>query len=167
MYSQCISIKDRCLPVYYEQLVLHPEAEIRKVLKFLDIPWSDTVFNFLIIHSNFILFNLQVLNHDKYIGDKIQLSKTEKSSDQVIKPVNLEGLYTWTGKISDNILKSIDTLAPMLKELGYDTKSKFPNYGKPDKAVEENMKKIKSNQQFYFDKAANVSDIFKQLHGIR
>jgi protein-tyrosine sulfotransferase len=53
MYSQCISIKDRCLPVYYEQLVLHPEAEIRKVLKFLEIPWSDTVFNFLIIHSKF------------------------------------------------------------------------------------------------------------------
>ena len=48
MYSQCISVTDRCLPVFYEQLVLHPEAEIRKILNFLNIPWSDNVFVFFI-----------------------------------------------------------------------------------------------------------------------
>lgn len=29
--------------VYYEQLVLHPETMLRKILSFLDIPWHDSV----------------------------------------------------------------------------------------------------------------------------
>ena len=29
MYTQCNSVRERCLLVYYEQLVLHPEGEMR------------------------------------------------------------------------------------------------------------------------------------------
>lgn len=36
--------------VYYEQLVLHPEEWMRKILKFLDIPWNDSVLH----HEEFI-----------------------------------------------------------------------------------------------------------------
>uniref|UniRef100_A0A8V5GKA0 Protein-tyrosine sulfotransferase n=1 Tax=Melopsittacus undulatus TaxID=13146 RepID=A0A8V5GKA0_MELUD len=44
MYSQCLEIgRSRCLPVYYEQLVLHPEQSMHTIMKFLDISWSDTV----------------------------------------------------------------------------------------------------------------------------
>ena len=44
MYQQCLHMgKHRCLLVHYEQLVLHPKAEMTKVLKFLDIPWDDVV----------------------------------------------------------------------------------------------------------------------------
>ena len=44
--------------VYYEQLVLHPETEMRKLLTFLDLPWNSSV-----------------LNHEALIGKDISLSK--------------------------------------------------------------------------------------------
>lgn len=43
MYTQCLEAADKCLPVHYEQLVLHPEKWMRTLLKFLDIPWNDAV----------------------------------------------------------------------------------------------------------------------------
>lgn len=44
MYAQCMEVgRDKCLPVYYEQLVLHPQRSLRRILDFLGIPWSDTV----------------------------------------------------------------------------------------------------------------------------
>ena len=47
MYSQCMIVGPaRCHPVYYEQLVLRPEKEMRKLFKFLNIPWSDAVKHF-------------------------------------------------------------------------------------------------------------------------
>lgn len=44
MFSQCQGAgKGRCLPVHYEQLVLHPEEEMRKLLHFLDLQWDPSV----------------------------------------------------------------------------------------------------------------------------
>jgi protein-tyrosine sulfotransferase len=51
MFVQCQLLgSDKCLLVYYEQLVLHPEKVMRKVLKFLDIPWNDNVLH----HEKFV-----------------------------------------------------------------------------------------------------------------
>ncbi len=33
----------KCMRVFYEQLVLHPRAELESILKFLGIPWSEIV----------------------------------------------------------------------------------------------------------------------------
>jgi len=44
MFSQCMAVKvDRCLPVYYEQLVLEPREQLRRVLKFIGVDWNDAV----------------------------------------------------------------------------------------------------------------------------
>ena len=32
-----------CLPVQYEDLVLHPKKAMERVLNFLDVPWDDWV----------------------------------------------------------------------------------------------------------------------------
>ena len=61
MYYQCLRVGlSRCFPVYYEQLVLHPEVMMKKILDFLDIPWDDSV-----------------LHHDQYINKPggVSLSK--------------------------------------------------------------------------------------------
>ena len=50
----------------YEQLVLHPEKEMQRLLTFLDIPWDSSV-----------------LRHEELIGSEIKLSNVERSSDQV------------------------------------------------------------------------------------
>lgn len=83
--------------------------------------------------------------------------RTEHSSDQVIKPINLEALTRWVGHIPDEIKKEIDTLAPMLKRLGYDTESDSPTYGAPDKLVLDNMQKLKENSEYWENKAKSYA----------
>ena len=51
MYFQCIKLgKQRCMVVFYEQMVLHPKEWMEKILSYLDIPWDDAVLH----HDQFI-----------------------------------------------------------------------------------------------------------------
>lgn len=120
------------MPVYYEQLVLHPEKTTKDIFNFLNITWNEAV-----------------LHHEKYIGDEISLSKVERSSDQVIKPVNLEALSTWVGKIPADVLADMDKIAPMLRKLGYDPEANPPNYGDPDPKIKENTFHIQQNREYW------------------
>lgn len=44
MYEQCQLVgSSRCMMVYYEQLVLHPAQSMKEILKFLDVPWNESV----------------------------------------------------------------------------------------------------------------------------
>ncbi|XP_078081064.1 protein-tyrosine sulfotransferase 1-like isoform X1 [Mustelus asterias] len=128
MYNQCLETGfNKCLPVHYEQLVLHPETWMKNVLKFLGVPW-----------------NKAVLHHEEMIGKAggVSLSKVERSTDQVIKPVNVEALTKWVGKIPHEVVREMPVIAPMLAKLGYDPYANPPNYGKPDPAVIENTKRV-------------------------
>ncbi|XP_068158841.1 protein-tyrosine sulfotransferase isoform X3 [Drosophila tropicalis] len=142
MHEQCRDIgKDRCMMVYYEQLVLHPEEWMRKILKFLDVPWNDAV-----------------LHHEEFINkpNGVPLSKVERSSDQVIKPVNLEALSKWVGQIPGDVVRDMADIAPMLSVLGYDPYANPPDYGKPDAWVEDNTSKLKANRILWESKAKKV-----------
>ncbi|XP_042090693.2 protein-tyrosine sulfotransferase 2 isoform X5 [Ovis aries] len=128
MYAQCMEVgKDKCLPVYYEQLVLHPRRSLKVILDFLGIAWSDAV-----------------LHHEDLIGKPggVSLSKIERSTDQVIKPVNLEALSKWTGHIPGDVLRDMAQIAPMLARLGYDPYANPPNYGNPDPIVINNTHRV-------------------------
>ncbi|XP_064159877.1 protein-tyrosine sulfotransferase 1 isoform X1 [Anguilla rostrata] len=127
MHAQCLEAQGRCLPVHYEQLVLHPERWMRTLLRFLDIPWDDAV-----------------LRHEELIGKAggVSLSKVERSTDQVIKPVNVEALSKWVGKIPGDVLRDMAVIAPMLARLGYDPHANPPNYGRPDPRVLDNTRRV-------------------------
>uniref|UniRef100_A0A182R032 Protein-tyrosine sulfotransferase n=1 Tax=Anopheles farauti TaxID=69004 RepID=A0A182R032_9DIPT len=142
MHEQCKEIgHDRCMMVYYEQLVLHPEEWMRKILHFLDIPWNDSV-----------------LHHEEFINKEngVALSKVERSSDQVIKPVNLEALSKWVGKIPSDVVRDMADIAPMLSVLGYDPYANPPDYGKPDTYVQENTYKVRSNSLMWEHRAKEL-----------
>jgi cobalamin biosynthesis protein CobD/CbiB len=66
------------MPVYYEQLALHPREWMTKIVTFLDLPWNDTV-----------------LHHQDFIGDKISLSRS----------VHLSNLMTYMYLISEIIIE--------------------------------------------------------------
>lgn len=119
--------EDKCLIVHYEQLVLQPKISMEKILSFLDIPWSDNV-----------------LHHEDFINQEngVVLSKVERSSDQVIKPVNLEALTKWVGKFPDDVVQDMQNIAPMLSVLGYNPYENPPNYGLADTFVKENTLKV-------------------------
>ncbi|ERE76806.1 protein-tyrosine sulfotransferase 2-like protein [Cricetulus griseus] len=84
MYAQCMEVgRDKCLPVYYEQLVLHPRRSLKRILDFLGIAWSDTV-----------------LHHEDLIGKPggVSLSNDTYLLSQVLKgdyktPANLKGYF--------------------------------------------------------------------------
>jgi len=125
MYQQCTHVgPDICLMVKYEALVLHPVAETKRIMKFLNIPWSDTM-----------------LNHEQHIAN-ISLSSVEKSTDQVIKPLYLEALTSWYDKFPDDVAADLHEIAPMLHVLGYDPKDMHQKYGTPDQFMLN-----KTNQQ--------------------
>lgn len=150
MYAQCISVgPETCMPVYYEQLVLHPETSMRSILSFLKIPWNEAT-----------------IHHEKYIGNEVSLSKVERSSDQVIKPVNLEALSNWVGKIPGDVLSQMDTIAPMLRKLGYDPFANPPNYGDADKKIKENTFHIQNNQEYWQELAKKYSIHVKDVPAV-
>ncbi|XP_071750823.2 tyrosylprotein sulfotransferase 1, like [Centroberyx gerrardi] len=121
MFSQCQgAAQGRCLPVRYEQLVLHPEEEMRKLLHFLELPWDSAV-----------------LHHEELIGKAggVSLSKVERSTDQVMKPVNTDALSKWVGHIPPDVLNDMAEIAPMLARLGYDPQANPPDYTRPEPIV--------------------------------
>lgn len=67
----------------------------------------------------------------------------ERSSDQVIKPVNLEAMSKWVGHIPDDVVRDMADIAPMLSILGYDPYANPPDYGKPDSWVKDNTSKVR------------------------
>lgn len=128
MYEQCKEIgEERCLIVHYEQLVLQPKISMEKILNFLNIPWNDNV-----------------LHHEDFINQAngVILSKVERSSDQVIKPLNLEALSKWVGQFPDDVVQDMSSIAPMLSVLGYNPYDNPPKYGSPDAFVKENTLKV-------------------------
>lgn len=138
MYSQCISLgPDICMPIHYEQLVLQPKPWMENVLNFLNVPWNESV-----------------LHHEKLVDKPggISISKLERSSDQVIKPINIEALSKWVGHIPSDVVRDMASVAPMLANLGYDPHANPPDYGKPDTFVLQNTNFIKQNQKLYAEK---------------
>ncbi|XP_013384364.1 protein-tyrosine sulfotransferase 1 [Lingula anatina] len=116
IYDQCVAVGNKqCLPVHYEQLVLHPKSEMERILNFLNVPWNDSV-----------------LHHEKSIGKPggVSLSRKELSTDQVNKPLNKDALWKWVDHIPQNTRENIGKIAPMLSVLGYDITSKRPTYEK-------------------------------------
>ena len=94
---------DSCMIVFYEQLVLNKTLTLRKLTNFLDLPWSDSM-----------------LNHEKFIGERVRISESEWSTSQIIQPIYTDSINAWVGKIPEEALKEVAISAPMLKELGYD-----------------------------------------------
>uniref|UniRef100_A0A1I7YI61 Protein-tyrosine sulfotransferase n=1 Tax=Steinernema glaseri TaxID=37863 RepID=A0A1I7YI61_9BILA len=143
MYDQCLEVgADRCLMVHYEQLVLHPSSQMKRILEFLDVKWDD-----------------KVLHHEDEVGKDIRLSKTERSTDQVVKPVNLDALSKWVNFYSADVVSDMPDIAPMLETLGYDPRANPPNYGKPDEEVVRKTQDVHQNGDKWYEKAVqSVND---------
>lgn len=73
----------------------------------------------------------------------------ERSSDQVVKPVNVEALTKWVGQIPKDVVADMAELAPMLAKLGYDPAANPPNYGSPDAFVADNTRRIRDQPSLW------------------
>mmetsp|Transcript_16859 Transcript_16859/g.26879 ORF Transcript_16859/g.26879 Transcript_16859/m.26879 type:complete len:311 (-) Transcript_16859:94-1026(-) len=85
-YNKCNNFgKDICINLRYERLILHTEEILRKISKFLGIP-----------------FHGQMMHHERLVGKgggkttrKIQVSNTEKSTDDVKQAIYNNSLTAW------------------------------------------------------------------------
>lgn len=144
MFNQCQQLGPTlCLPVYYEQLVLHPKPWLEQILSFLKVPWNESV-----------------LHHDQLVNKPggISLSKLERSTDQVIKPINLQALTKWVGHIPEDVVRDMANIAPMLSFLGYDPNLNPPDYGKPDSFVIRNNKIIEDNKMMWEERERELTE---------
>lgn len=91
-------------------------------------------------------------------------SRLERSSDQVIKPINIEALSKWVGHIPSDVVRDMASIAPMLATLGYDPNANPPDYGKPDAFVLQNTNFIKQNQKLW---AAKEQELQRQRELLR
>lgn len=90
-------------------------------------------------------------------------NRVERSSDQVIKPVNVEALSKWVGAIPDDVVEDMDTVAPMLATLGYDPKANPPKYGAPDPEVATNTYDVIKNHDKWTKAVKDVLQKSKHL----
>jgi len=151
MKDQCDQLGEgHCLKVPYEQLVLHPRKWMQNILSFLDLPWTE-----------------DVLHHEQQINkpNGISLSKVERSSDQVVKPVNLDALSKWVGHIPEDVISDMAEIAPMLEKLGYDptwSESNPPNYGTPDAVVVKNTNDVMKHNEEWERRGESVKKLSKK-----
>jgi len=105
MMGQCDELgPSKCLKVKYEDLVLDPKKQMERILDYLGLPWEENV-----------------LHHEDFVGKPggISLSKVERSSDQVVNPINKQAISKWVGSIPQDVIDDMENVAPMLKLLGY------------------------------------------------
>jgi protein-tyrosine sulfotransferase len=96
-----------CLIVVYEQLVEHKERTLKKIVEFLNVEWADSM-----------------MNHEKFVGDRVLLSDTEWSTDQIVKPIYTDSVDAWVGKLPDDVLKLFNKSSnTLLEKLGYNPKA--------------------------------------------
>lgn len=89
--------------------------------------------------------------------------RLERSTDQVIKPINIEALSKWVGQIPEDVVRDMADVAPMLATLGYDPNANPPNYGKPDEFVEKNMKLLERNKDDWNAKQSQLMSIRESI----
>lgn len=82
--------------------------------------------------------------------------RVERSSDQVIKPINVEALKKWQEHFPEDVLKNAADVAPMLARLGYDPYIYKPDYGSPDALVRNYTNLVSSNSKVWQDRAEKL-----------
>lgn len=97
----------RARMVSYDRLTHEPEAELREIIAFLDLPWDDRVLNFqdedLSIYRN---------------------PAGHLSADQVNKPINTASIGRWKRDLSTEEIAAFEAIAgSMLMELGFELAS--------------------------------------------
>ena len=89
--------------------------------------------------------------------------RLERSTDQVIKPINLEALSKWVGQIPADVVADMADVAPMLSVLGYDPKANPPDYGKPDAFVMTKMHELRQQASVWKEKETELLKIRESI----
>lgn len=82
----------------------------------------------------------------------VSVSRVERSSDQVVRPLYQEALTKWVGQIPDDVVNDMANIAPMLATLGYDPTGNPPSYGIPEDGQQQQQQQ---QSQMQYDTIAS------------
>lgn len=95
--------------------------------------------------------------------------RVERSTDQVVRPVNTDALSKWVGNIPSDVLSDMAEIAPMLSRLGYDPHANPPDYTRPEPRVSlfnlSNLSRVKPThwtQRISTDSHWGTTDLWTQ-----
>lgn len=100
-----------CMPVHYENLVLHPRQTLMKIMDFAEMPWNNNL-----------------MEHQNHINNDLS------TSEEIKKPLNPYGLQKFVSKIPKDLIGKM-TKYQMLKIMGYNMNITDGNYGIADSEV--------------------------------
>ena len=102
-HSQCESIGPSvCQLVHYEELVRNTSHVLTRLVRFLDITWRD-----------------ELLSHDKFVGEKVKVSETEWSTNQIRRKINTDSLANWNTSLLFRKSQTWIARLPMQVKFGY------------------------------------------------
>ena len=102
-FFQCDNVGEKaCMVVRYEDLILKTNETLRNVTQFLGVSWTD-----------------DFMRHNEFVGNKIAVSKSEWSSDQIKNPIYMSSINKWRTEIKDYDPSKISRMVKMLKVFGY------------------------------------------------
>ena len=108
------------LEVRYEDLVLDPEPHLRRICKFLDLPWNDRVLNY---HQHVDERISLEVPPEEVAPDGRVVSTTERQAimERVSRPPDPTRINRWKTEMSEEDRRKFEAIAgPLLEELGYE-----------------------------------------------
>lgn len=103
-HQSCIDLtSNTCMQVNHEKLILQPESTMESVLKFLNV-------------------SLDLSTNDS----NVYLKKLPSYRDRI--GIDKEKIFSWYKKFPADLLKEMESLAPIYKKMGYDTLNMAPSY---------------------------------------
>lgn len=97
------------------------------------------------------LYTLRIRSDDEIILNY----RLERSTDQVMKPVNLQALSKWVGFYPRHIVEDMQKIAPMLRRLGYDPMANPPRYDHADPRITDNRLHIFQYKKYWRNKGVD------------
>ncbi len=97
----------RARVVSYERLTAHPEAELRAMMEFLELPWDQGMLSF---------YNKELTIFRHPMG--------HLSAKQISKPISTSSVGRWRQELTRDEIRTFQSIAgPLLTELGYEVPS--------------------------------------------
>jgi hypothetical protein len=105
--------------VRYENLVLEPEAELRKVCAFLELEYVAQMLDYRAGGERYI----------RHLGDrrlpdgraKVRHELRAKLHENLAQPLKADRVHNWRGQMSEEDRAKVEAVAaPLMREMGYD-----------------------------------------------
>jgi hypothetical protein len=110
--------------VSYEDLVLAPEAELRKICAFLDLDFFDQMLD----------YRDSGRRHVGHLGDRpfpggraiVRRELRARLHENLVNPLRSDRVHNWRQQMNANDRKIVETIAaPLMRELGYELSLTF------------------------------------------